>query len=90
MQTLCLTFRYCVAFTILTKSGFNDAPPTRDPSISLQAAKSRQFPAVTEPPYKMRRLLATSAEILIHKLEDYYTFSITSNTFSICKCKKSI
>ena len=41
-----ITFR---AFTILTKSGFRDAPPTRKPSTSAWAARVVQFPAFTEP-----------------------------------------
>ena len=45
-----------------TKSGFKEAPPTRDPSISGQAAKSRQFAAVTEPPYNILTFSATSAK----------------------------
>ena len=51
-----------VALTMATKSGFKEAPPTRDPSISGQAAKSRQFAAVTEPPYNILTFSATSAE----------------------------
>ena len=51
-----------VALTIATKSGFKEAPPTRDPSISGQAAKSRQFAAVTEPPYNILTFSATSAK----------------------------
>ena len=47
---------------IATKSGFSDAPPTSDPSISLQAANSRQLAAVTDPPYNMRTFSAISAE----------------------------
>ncbi len=47
---------------ILTKSGLSDAPPTRDPSMSGQAASARQLSAVTEPPYRMRTLSETSAE----------------------------
>ncbi len=45
---------YCVALMILTKSGLREAPPTREPSMSGQAASSRQFSAVTDPPYKIR------------------------------------
>ena len=45
-----------------TKSGFKEAPPTRDPSMSGQAAKSRQFAAVTEPPYNILTFSATSAK----------------------------
>ena len=38
-----------MAFTICTKSGFREAPPTRDPSMSGCDPKSLQLAAVTEP-----------------------------------------
>ena len=44
------------------KSGLRDAPPTKEPSISEQAARSRQLAALTLPPYKIRKSSATSAK----------------------------
>lgn len=48
-----------------TNSGFKLAPPTKKPSMSLQAASSFAFAAVTEPPYWMRTESATSGEALL-------------------------
>ena len=45
---------YLVALIILIKSGLSDAPPTKEPSMSGQAANSRQLAAVTDPPYRIR------------------------------------
>ena len=41
------------------KSFLRLAPPTREPSISGQAARALQLSAVTEPPYRMRVAPAT-------------------------------
>ena len=51
-----------MALIIVTKSGFNDAPPTKNPSISGQVANSLQFEALTEPPYKILKFSDTSAD----------------------------
>jgi len=53
---------------IWTKSGFSEAPPTREPSISGQAASSRQLPADTDPPY---RILVDSATFKKNQLERF-------------------
>mmetsp|Transcript_75098 Transcript_75098/g.218012 ORF Transcript_75098/g.218012 Transcript_75098/m.218012 type:complete len:210 (+) Transcript_75098:163-792(+) len=42
--------------------GFNDAPPTRNPSMSGLVINSAQFSGVTLPPYWIRMLSATSAD----------------------------
>jgi len=41
------------ASTILWKAGFNDAPPTRNPSISDYLIRSAALVSVTDPPYKI-------------------------------------
>ena len=56
-QTLCCKHAatidnrsYCPrAFTVLTKSGLREAPPTRKPSMSDIVARLSQLPALTEP-----------------------------------------
>ena len=56
---------YFVALTMSMNSGLRLAPPTRKPSMSAQAASSLALAAVTEPPYWMRTLAATSADALV-------------------------
>lgn len=41
---------YWLALTISTNSGFKDAPPTKNPSMSHSLANSRQLDDVTDPP----------------------------------------
>ena len=41
---------YFVQLMIFTNSGFNEAPPTKNPLISGWEYKSLQFAAVAEPP----------------------------------------
>lgn len=52
-------YYYCLALTISTNSDFNDAPPTKNPSISHSLASSLQFDAVTDPPYIIRVFFET-------------------------------
>ena len=40
---------HSLALTMLMKSGFSEAPPTRNPSISGWVASSRQFSPFTDP-----------------------------------------
>ncbi|KAE9544169.1 hypothetical protein AGLY_001348 [Aphis glycines] len=66
---------YLNALTISTNSGFKDAPPTKNPSISHSLANSLQLDAVTDPPYIMRVVLATAS------FTSYNSFSLSSFTF---------
>lgn len=50
---------YFLALTISINSGFKDAPPTKNPSMSFSLASSLQLAAVTDPPYIIRVVLAT-------------------------------
>lgn len=45
----CINF-YFLALTMSINSGFKDAPPTKNPSMSFSLANSRQLDAVTDPP----------------------------------------
>ena len=40
---------YILELIIVTKSGFNEAPPTKKPSMSFLAASSTQLPLFTDP-----------------------------------------
>jgi hypothetical protein len=43
-------------------SGFIEAPPTKNPSISFLSMNGAQFSAVTDPPYMILVACAISAE----------------------------
>jgi hypothetical protein len=42
-------FIHDLALTIVIKSGFNEAPPTKKPSMSGFVPRSLQLPALTDP-----------------------------------------
>merc|ERR1719474_239344 len=57
--------RACTALMMAAyESAFNDAPPTRKPSMSGCAINSSQFAGFTDPPYISRMALDTSSDTL--------------------------
>lgn len=58
--------------------------------MSSQAPSSRQFPPVTDPPYKMRRLSETSAKkgekYLVSYLGNYFVSIVVAYLRSVRSC----
>ena len=67
-------------------SGFNEAPPTKNPSTSGCTARASALPALAEPPYMMRISLATSGLTLsdIHLRMLACVSCDTTNTDAVC------
>ena len=76
-----------------TNSGLREAPPTKKPSTSACVANSSEFLALTEPPYMMRVLCATSEDtfLLNQSLSCLWTSCacIHSTHWAIATCESS-